>query len=71
MSPKSIAVGVVYFDAGDSGFGKCFKRCGQNFVSGTWSATGVHSFVMDWPEKTIMCVRPLSCSPSFASCVQL
>ena len=37
MSPKSSAVGVVYSDASDSGFGGYFVQCGQDLVSGTWS----------------------------------
>ena len=28
MSPKSSAIGVVYPDAGDSGFGGYFVQCG-------------------------------------------
>ena len=37
MSPKSSAVGVVYSDASDSGFGGCFVQCGLDLVSGVWS----------------------------------
>ena len=37
MSSKSIAVGVVYSDASDTGFGGYFVQCGQDLVSGTWS----------------------------------
>lgn len=37
MSPKSSAVGVVYSDASDSGFGGDFVRCGLDLVSGVWS----------------------------------
>ena len=37
MSPKSSAVGVVYSDASDTGFGGYFVQCGQDLVSGTWS----------------------------------
>ena len=37
MSPKSSAVGDVYSDASDSGFGGYFVQCGQDLVSGTWS----------------------------------
>ena len=36
MSPKSSAVGVVYSDASDTGFGGYFVQCGQDLVSGTW-----------------------------------
>ena len=37
MSPKSSAVGVVYSDASDSGFGGYFVQCGLDLVSGVWS----------------------------------
>ena len=37
MSPKSSAVGVVYSDARDSGFGGYFVQCGLVLVSGVWS----------------------------------
>ena len=37
MSPKSRAVGVVYSDATDSGFGGYFVQCGLDLVSGVWS----------------------------------
>ena len=37
MSPKSSAVGVVYSDASDTGFGGYFVQCGQDLVLGTWS----------------------------------
>ena len=37
MSPKSSAVGVVYSDASDSGFGSYFVQCGLDLVSGVWS----------------------------------
>ena len=37
MSPKSSAVGVVYSDACDSGFGGYFVQCGLDLVSGVWS----------------------------------
>ena len=36
MSPKSSAVGIVYSDASDTGFGGYLVQCGQNFVSGSW-----------------------------------
>ena len=36
MSPTSSAVGVVYSDASDSGFGGYFVQCGQDLVSGSW-----------------------------------
>ena len=35
MLPKSSAVGVVYSDASDTGFGGYFVQCGQDLVSGT------------------------------------
>ena len=37
MSPKSSAVGVVYSDASDSGFGGYFVQCGVDLVSSVWS----------------------------------
>ena len=37
MSPKSSAVGVVYSDASDTGFGGYFVQCGLDLVSGVWS----------------------------------
>ena len=37
MSPKSSAVGVVYSDAIDSGFGGYFVQCGLDLMSGVWS----------------------------------
>ena len=37
MSPKSSAVGVVYSDASDSGFGGYYVQCGLDLVSGVWS----------------------------------
>ena len=37
MSSKSSAVGVVYSDASDNGFGGYFVQCGQDLVSGVWS----------------------------------
>ena len=37
MSHKSSAVGVVYSDASDSGFGGYFVRCGLDLVSDVWS----------------------------------
>ena len=37
MSPKSSAVGVVYSDACDSGFGGYFVQCGLDLVSSVWS----------------------------------
>ena len=36
-SPKSSAVGVVYSDASDSGFGGYYVQCGLVLVSGVWS----------------------------------
>ena len=43
MSPKSSAVGVVYSDASDSGFGGYFVQCGVDLVSGVWSEDQMHS----------------------------
>lgn len=43
MSPKSSAVGVVYSDASDTGFGGYFVQCGQDLVSGTWSEKEMHT----------------------------
>ena len=37
MLPKSSAVGVVYSDASETGFGGYFVQCSQDLVSGTWS----------------------------------
>ena len=37
LLPKSSAVGGVYSDASDTGFGGYFVQCGQDLVSGTWS----------------------------------
>ena len=37
MSPKSSAVGVVYSDASDSGFGGYLVQCGLDLVSSVWS----------------------------------
>ena len=37
MSPKSSAVGVVYSDTSDSGFGGYFAQCGPDLVPGVWS----------------------------------
>ena len=37
MSPKSSAVGVVFSDASDSGFGGYYVQCGLDLVSGVWS----------------------------------
>ena len=37
MSPKSSAVGAVYSDASDSGFGGDFVQCGLDLASGVWS----------------------------------
>ena len=36
-SPKSSAVGVVYSDASDSGFGGYYMQCGLDLVPGVWS----------------------------------
>ena len=43
MSPKSSAVGVVYSDASDSGFGGYFVQCGVDLVSSVWSEGQMHS----------------------------
>ena len=43
MSPNSSAVGVVYSDAGDTGFRGYFVQCGQDLVSGTWSDKGMRT----------------------------
>ena len=43
MSPKSSAVGVVYSDVNDSGFGGYFVQCGVDLVSGVWSEDQMHS----------------------------
>ena len=43
MSPKSSAVGVVYSDASDYGFGGYFVQCGVDLVSGVWSEDQMHS----------------------------
>ena len=43
MSSKSSAVGVVYSDASDSGFGGYFVQCGVDLVSGVWSEDQMHS----------------------------
>ena len=43
MSPKLSAVGVVYSDGSDTGFGGYFVQCGQDFVSGTWSEKEMHT----------------------------
>ena len=37
MRPKSSAVGLVYSDASDTGFGGYMVQCGRDFVSGPWS----------------------------------
>ena len=37
LSPKLSAVGVVYSDASDSGFGGYFVQCGLDLVPGVWS----------------------------------
>ena len=36
MHPKSSAVGIVFSDASDHGFGGYTVKCGNNLVSGTW-----------------------------------
>ena len=43
MSPKSSAVGVVYSDASDSGFGGYFVQCGVDLVPSVWSEGQMHS----------------------------
>ena len=43
MSPKSSAVGVVYSDASDSGFGGYYVQCGLDLVSGVWSHEEMHT----------------------------
>ena len=43
MSPKSSAVGVVYSDDSDSGFGGYFVQCGVDLVSDFWSEDQMHS----------------------------
>ena len=43
MSPKSSAVGIVYSDAWDSGFGGYFVQCSADLVSDVWSEDQMHS----------------------------
>ena len=74
MSHKSSAVGVVYSDASDTGFGGFFVQCGVDFVyphvsiPGFWNpdAEGIDAFVMDWTGK-IFYACPSSHSARFAS----